>query len=79
MVSAWGHQHLGVWGPCSRREEGSLPLPVEVQQAIDMESFRIRQTGSGGIDLRSGNRPLDPQEMGPDGVQDEVYEPLSEI
>ena len=58
-------------------EESSLP--VEVQQAIDMESFRIGRTGSGGIDLRSGNTPLDPQEMGPVGVQDEVYEPLSEI
>lgn len=54
-------------------------LPVEVQQAIDMESFRIGQTGSGGIDLRSGNKPLDPQEMRPDGLREEVYEPLSEI
>ena len=58
-------------------EENSLP--VEVQQAIDMESFRIGQTGSGGIGLRSENKPLDPQEVGPDGVREEVYEPLSEI
>ena len=64
-------------GPLLPPEENSLP--VEVQQAIDMESFRIGQTGSGGIDLRPGNTPLDPQELGPDGVQDEVYEPLSEI
>ena len=54
-------------------------LPAEVQQAIDMDSFRIQQTGSGGIDLRSGNGILDPQGVGPDAVHEEVFEPLSEI
>ena len=58
-------------------EENSLP--VEVQQAIDMESFRIQQTGSGGIALVSGNGTLDPQGVGPDGVRGDEYEPLSEI
>ena len=58
-------------------EENSLP--VEVQRAVDMESYRIRQTGSGAIDLPSGGGCLDPQAMGPDGVREDVYEPLSEI
>lgn len=58
-------------------EENSLP--AEVQQAIDMESFRVQQTGSGGIDLQSGNGVLDPQGVGPDGVHEDVFEPLSEI
>ncbi len=64
-------------GPLLPPEEDSLP--VEVQQAIDMESFRIQQTGSGGIDLLSGNGTLDPQGVGPDGIREDVYEPLSEI
>ena len=58
-------------------EENSLP--VEVQQAIDMESFRIQQTGSGGIALVAGNGTLDPQGVGPDSVRGDEYEPLSEI
>ena len=58
-------------------EENSLP--VEVQQAIDMESFRIQLTGSDAIALVSGNGNLDPQGMGPHGGRVDEYEPLSEI
>ena len=41
--------------PADREE-----LPREVQQNIDMESFRIRQTSRGGIALERQGRPLDP-------------------
>ena len=64
-------------GPLLPPEENSLP--AEVQQAIDMETFRVQQAGSGGIDLQSGNGVLDPQGVGPDGVHEDVFEPLSEI
>ena len=36
-------------------------LPREVQQNIDMESYRIQQTGSGKISLERRNGVLDPQ------------------
>lgn len=40
-----------------RREE----LPREIQQKIDMESYRIRQQHTGEIALERGNGQLDPQ------------------
>ncbi len=55
-------------------------LPVEIQQNIDIESYRVQQTGSGSIKLSRGIHPLDP--IGPKEIyslgQDE-QEPLSKI
>ena len=36
-------------------------LPVEVQEAIDMASYRIEQKTSGKVPLERGNQPLDPR------------------
>ncbi|MFC1526228.1 RNA-binding domain-containing protein [Candidatus Latescibacterota bacterium] len=56
------------------------PLPVEVQENIDMESYRLQETGSGRIGPERGNGELDPQGtkggIGPGG---EHIEPLSLI
>ena len=55
-------------------------LPREVQQNIDMESFRLQQTGSGRIALARKTGVLDP--MGPEGphlASPEEMEPLSRI
>jgi len=35
-------------------------LPVEIQQQIDVESYRVQQTGSGGIRLKRGTVELEP-------------------
>ena len=40
----------------TEREE----LPHEIQQSIDMESYRIQQTGSGKVALERKGSPLDP-------------------
>ena len=55
-------------------------LPREVQQNIDMESYRLQETGSGGIGLSARAGILDPRTIGihQGGAQDEV-EPLSRI
>ncbi len=55
-------------------------LPWEVQQSIDMESYRIQQMGSGGIPLSRGTGALDPRTSAihHQTSQDEV-EPLSRI
>jgi type I restriction enzyme R subunit len=39
--------------------EGSLPK--EIQQKIDMDSYRIRKTAEGSIGLERGEREIDPQ------------------
>ncbi|MGE5572833.1 MAG: type I restriction endonuclease subunit R [Bacteroidota bacterium] len=55
-------------------------LPWEVQQNIDMESYRIQQTSSGRITLDRKAGLLDPQSTkGPYGVAPEELEPLSRI
>src|SRR5262245_10609531 len=55
-------------------------LPREVQQNIDMESYRIQQTGSGKINLERKPGILDPQSgKGAWGVQLEELESLSRI
>jgi type I restriction enzyme R subunit len=57
-----------------------LTLPREVQQNIDMESYRIRQTGSGGITLERNAgvlKPVGTKSHLPD-VTEEI-EPLSRI
>src|SRR5215469_4102117 len=55
-------------------------LPREVQQNIDMESYRIQQTGSGKISLERKPGVLDPQGgKGPYNVVPEELESLSRI
>ena len=68
-------RHLRRLLPADREE-----LPVEVQQNIDMESYRIQQTGSGRIALERKAGVLDP--MGTKdarGPQPEELEMLSRI
>jgi type I restriction enzyme R subunit len=55
-------------------------LPVEIQQAIDLDSYRIRQTAAGGIGLERGGGELLP--AGAEkahGPPTEEIEPLSKI
>jgi type I restriction enzyme, R subunit len=55
-------------------------LPVEIQQQIDLDSYRVQQTMSGDISLQRGKGKLEP--MKPKGeysvVPDDI-EPLSQI
>ena len=55
-------------------------LPREVQRNINMESYRIQQTGQGGIELSRGSGTIDPRKTGirPGGAQEEI-EALSRI
>ena len=55
-------------------------LPREVQQNIDMESYRVQRTGRGDIGLSRGAGTLDPRKSGihHGGAEDEV-EALSRI
>ena len=55
-------------------------LPREVQQNIDMESYRLQQTGRGDIGLSRGAGTIDPRKSGihQGGTQEEV-EALSRI
>jgi type I restriction enzyme, R subunit len=55
-------------------------LPVEIQQNIDMDSYRIQKTGSGKIALVRGTAELEP--IGPKAQYhpiSETLEPLSQI
>ena len=55
-------------------------LPLEVQQSIDMESFRIQQTSRGRIGLERQAWPLDPAgSKARGGAGDRELEPLSRI
>ena len=54
-------------------------LPLEVQQAIDMKSYRIQRTGQDDLSIKRGPGILDPQGLGPDQVRDEEIEALSRI
>jgi type I restriction enzyme R subunit len=55
-------------------------LPREVQQNIDMESYRIRQTGSGKITIeRKGGQLTPVMTKDQRGGQEELLEPLSQI
>ena len=68
-------RHLRRLLPADRQE-----LPIEVQQNIDMESYRIRETSSGrvGLDRRAG--VLDPVgSKGAHGPQPDEIETLSKI
>ena len=71
---------------CSRRHlrrllpADRIELPREVQQNIDMESYRIQQTGSGRIALDRKAGVLDPQSTkGRYGLPPEEIETLSRI
>ncbi len=68
-------RHLRRLLPSDRDE-----LPREVQQNIDMESYRVQQTGSGKIGLERKPGILDPVgTKGPHGTSPEELEPLSRI
>ena len=68
-------RHLRRLLPTDREE-----LPREVQQNIDMESYRIQETGSGRIDLARKTGVLDPiGTKDPRGQLQEVMETLSRI
>ena len=68
-------RHLRRLLPADREE-----LPREVQQNIDMESFRIQRTSRGRIALDRQARPLDPAGSKPrGGGHDEELEALSRI
>jgi type I restriction enzyme R subunit len=60
--------------------EGRLELPREVQQNIDMESYRVQQTGSGRIALDRGTGVLEPigSKRYPEPSPEQL-EPLSRI
>jgi type I restriction enzyme R subunit len=60
--------------------EGSIDLPLEVQQNIDMESYRIQQTGNGKIALERRTGILDPMSTKDHhGAASEEIESLSRI
>ena len=68
-------RHLRRLLPASREE-----LPLEVQQNIDMESFRIQQTSQGSIALERQVWPLDPAGSKPhSGAGAQELEALSRI
>jgi len=55
-------------------------LPVEIQQNIDMDSYRLQQTSSGKLPLEKGTHPLEPlKEKQVFGPQPEQIEALSAI
>lgn len=57
-----------------------MGLPLEVQQAIDLESFSIRQTSSGPISIEPGGGRLSPPTGGSDQISPpEEKELLSQI
>ena len=55
------------------------PLPVEVQQNIDLDAFRLKKTGGGGIKLAKGTQELEPMTPKDGGLRPADMEPLSEI
>lgn len=57
----------------------SQRLPIEVQQSIALESYRIQQTHTGRIPLTQGIRELDLISAGISQLPIEAVEPLSQI
>jgi type I restriction enzyme, R subunit len=55
------------------------PLPVEVQQNIDLDAFRLKKTGSGKIKLEKGTQDLEPMTSKDSGMKPDDVEPLSRI
>ena len=57
-----------------------IELPREIQQNIDMESYRVGPSRDAGIKLKRGTGRLKPPVVSPEGWQiDEEMEPLSQI
>ncbi len=57
-----------------------VELPKEVQENIDVESYRIQETFKGKIQLDRGTGPLDPQKQKTPGTETpDPLEPLSQI
>jgi len=55
-------------------------LPVEIQQQIDMDSYRVQKTGSSSIKLTRGAAELEPiKAKGADGTAPDDLESLSKI
>ncbi|MFQ5857019.1 MAG: type I restriction endonuclease subunit R, partial [Anaerolineae bacterium] len=54
-------------------------LPVEIKQAVDIDSFRLQQTSSGPIKLPRGEGELQPLYETPGGYHTKDEEPLSQI
>ena len=68
-------RHLALKLPVNRQNR-----PVEVQQNIELESYRLGQTHSGKISLQRGARELDPvKTAGTGNLRIEQIEPLSQI
>jgi len=56
------------------------PLPVEVQQNIDLDAFRLRKTGTTNIKLEKGTKELEPMTPKKEGrIGPEDIESLSQI
>jgi type I restriction enzyme R subunit len=56
------------------------PLPVEVQQNIDLDAFRLRKTGTTKIKLEKGTQELEPMTPKDDTIlMPDDIEPLSQI
>jgi len=56
------------------------PLPVEVQQNIDLDAFRLRKTGTTKITLEKGTKELEPMMPKNEGrIRPEELESLSQI
>jgi type I restriction enzyme, R subunit len=57
-----------------------MELPREIQEQIEIESFRVQRTSSGTLRLPRGSGVLDPiHEKSPTGKDDEQIDALSEI
>ncbi|NBC86031.1 MAG: type I restriction endonuclease subunit R, partial [Bacteroidetes bacterium] len=56
-------------------------IPRELLQYVDIDSYRIQETHTGGMDLEQGNRPLPPQKEsdGTGAASQPEKEPLSRI
>jgi type I restriction enzyme R subunit len=55
-------------------------LPVEIQENIDIDSYRIKHQWKGKISLERGNGKVDPQGVkGEHSSGPEIIEPLSQI
>ena len=54
-------------------------LPLEIQQNVDMDSYRLQRTHNGSIALERGTTPLTPMESHLRTYAPDVQEPLSQI
>ncbi len=55
-------------------------LPLDIQEKVDLESYRVSESFRGDIELERGNGEVDPQSKpGPGRPKEEEQEPLSAI